>query len=120
NFNAHKLIIIPVTLATGLSLTIVPALTSSFTKNDRETLFKQINQALQIVLLLVIPAVVGLSSLAYEAYGSLYGMEDIQLTGYLLAWYALVAFFFAFFIFLAAFFQSIIYKWFYAFIFIVY
>ena len=107
NFNAHKLIIIPVTLATGLSLTIVPALTSSFTKNDRETLFKQINQALQIVLLLVIPAVVGLSSLAYEAYGSLYGMEDIQLTGYLLAWYAPVAFFFALYTVSAAILQGI-------------
>src|SRR5699024_4967851 len=30
NFNAHKLIVIPVTLATGLSLTIVPALTASY------------------------------------------------------------------------------------------
>src|SRR5699024_2618159 len=40
NFNAHKLIIIPVTLATGLSLTIVPALTESFTKQKRQQLLK--------------------------------------------------------------------------------
>src|SRR5690625_2891578 len=91
NFYGHKLIIIPVTLATGLSLTIVPALTESFTKQNRKKLFKEINQALQIVLLFVIPAVVGLSVLAYEAYGSLYGMSNLEITGSLLAWYAPVA-----------------------------
>lgn len=107
NFNAHKLIIIPVTLATGLSLTIVPALTASFTRNEREKVKKQINQALQIVLLLVIPAVVGLSSLAHEAYGSLYGMEDIELTSNLLAWYAPVALFFALYTVSAAILQGI-------------
>lgn len=107
NFNAHKLIIIPVTLATGLSLTIVPALTASFTRNERQKVKKQINQALQIVLLLVIPAVVGLSSLAYEAYGSLYGMEDIELTSHLLAWYAPVALFFALYTVSAAILQGI-------------
>lgn len=107
NFNAHKLIIIPVTLATGLSLTIVPALTSSFTKNDFTTVNKQINQALQIVLLLVIPAVVGLSSLAHEAYSSLYGMDDIALTSNLLAWYAPVALCFALYTVSAAILQGI-------------
>src|SRR5699024_1308290 len=80
NFNAHK-------------LTIVPDLTSSYIKQDYTTLKKQINQALQIVILLVVPAVVGLSSLAYEAYGSLYGMENIDLTSKLLALYALVSLF---------------------------
>lgn len=107
NFNAHKLIIIPVTLATGLSLTIVPALTESFTKQKRQQLLKQINQAIQIVLLLVIPAVVGLSTLANEAYGSLYGMQDLDLTGKLLAWYAPVALAFALFTVTAAILQGI-------------
>lgn len=107
NFNAHKLIIIPVTLATGLSLTIVPALTESFTKQNRKKLFDQMNQALQIVLLFVIPAVVGLSTLANEAYGALYGMENIELTGYLLAWYAPVALCFALYTVSAAILQGI-------------
>lgn len=107
NFNAHKLIIIPVTLATGLSLTIVPALTASYIKQDYTTLKKQINQALQIVILLVVPAVVGLSSLAYEAYGSLYGMENLDLTSNLLAWYAPVALFFALYTVAAAVLQGI-------------
>lgn len=107
NLYGHKLIIIPVTLATGLSLSIVPALTDSFTRQNRSKLLGEINQALQIILLLVIPAAVGLSALAYEAYGSLYGMEDIALTGSLLAWYAPIALFFALFTVTAAILQGI-------------
>src|SRR5699024_2483482 len=107
NLYGHKLISIPVTLATGLSLTLVPALTESFTKQNRPKLMNEINQALQIVLLLVIPAVVGLSTLAHEAYGSLYGMNNIELTGSLLAWYAPVALLFALFTVTAAVLQGI-------------
>lgn len=94
-FYGHKLIIIPVTLATGLSLTIVPALTESFTKRNRPKLISEVNQSLQIVLFFVIPAVVGLMALSYEAYGSLFGMENLSLTGDLLRWYAPVALLFA-------------------------
>ncbi|WP_330948694.1 putative polysaccharide biosynthesis protein [Virgibacillus sp. MG-45] len=91
NFYGHKLVIIPVTIATGLSLAILPALTDTFTQNRKELLFKQINQALQIISVLVIPAAVGLAALSYPAYGALYGMNHIALTGSLLAWYAPIA-----------------------------
>lgn len=97
NFYGHKLVIIPITLATGLSLAILPTLTNSYTQQNRQLLTKQINQALQIILVLVIPAVVGMSMLANEAYGSLYGMGKIETTGTLLAWYAPVALLFALF-----------------------
>src|SRR5699024_8329105 len=97
NLYGHKLVIIPVTVATGLSLAIIPVLTQSFTENNRQLLFTQINQAFQITLLLVVPAIVGLTTLAYEAYGALYGMEDIKFTGSLLAWYTPVALLFALF-----------------------
>lgn len=108
NLYGHKLIIIPVTIATGLSLAIIPELTKAFTQNNRQLLFKQINQSLQIVLLLVIPAVVGLGSLAYVAYGSLYGLnEHIGLTSSLLTWYAPVALLYALFTVTAAILQGI-------------
>ncbi|WP_106496854.1 putative polysaccharide biosynthesis protein [Lentibacillus sp. Marseille-P4043] len=97
SFYGHKLIIIPVTIATGLSLAILPALTKTFTQNNRPLLYQQINQALQIVLVLVIPAAVGLSVLSDVAYGSLYGLNNIGLTGPLLGWYAPVALLFALF-----------------------
>ncbi|WP_188456485.1 putative polysaccharide biosynthesis protein [Virgibacillus oceani] len=97
NLYSHKLVIIPVTLATGLSLAILPVLTKSFTDNNRPVLFQQINQALQIVMVLVTPAAIGLSMLSTEAYGSLFGMKNIDFTGSLLGWYAPVGLLFALF-----------------------
>ncbi|MGM8365879.1 putative polysaccharide biosynthesis protein [Virgibacillus sp. W0181] len=107
NLYGHKLVIIPVTLATGLSLAILPVLTKSFTQNNRELLFQQINQALQIIIVLVVPAVIGMSVLSDVAYGSFYGFEHFELTSSLLAWYAPVALLFALFTVSAAVLQGI-------------
>src|SRR5690606_18453214 len=92
---SHKLVIIPVTLATGLSLAVMPVLTSSFTQGQKPQLINQINQALQIILVLVIPASFGLSMLSKEAYGTLYNLENIEETGALLGWYAPIGILFA-------------------------
>lgn len=97
NMLGHKIILIPVSLATGLSLAILPALTDTFTKKNKPLLFQQINQSLQIISVLVIPAVFGLIILSHEAYGALFDMNQIELTGSLLAWYAPVALLFALF-----------------------
>lgn len=98
NFYGHKLVIIPVTIATGLSLAILPALTKSFTQNEQTVLNQQINQSLQIVLVLVIPASIGLLMVSDVAYGSLFSLKHIHITGPLLAWYAPVSLLFALFI----------------------
>lgn len=97
NFLGHKLVIIPVTIAIGLSLAMLPAITKSFTEKKQKQMFGQMNQSFQIVILFVLPAVVGLSVLSHEAYGALYGIETINISGPLLAWYAPVALFFAMF-----------------------
>jgi O-antigen/teichoic acid export membrane protein len=107
NTNAHKIVIIPGTIATGLSLAALPALTRTFAQRNFEELHKYINQALQIVLVLVIPAVIGIFSLADVFYASLYGIEDIEITGNLLAWYAPVGLFFALFTVTASLLQGI-------------
>ncbi|MFD1038189.1 oligosaccharide flippase family protein [Virgibacillus byunsanensis] len=107
NFYGHKLVIIPVTVATGLSLAIIPALTKTFTQQQHSILNQQINQSLQIVLVLVVPAVVGLSILSDVAYGSLFGLDNIDITGPLLGWYAPVALMFALFTVSAAILQGI-------------
>ncbi|UFT98158.1 polysaccharide biosynthesis protein [Radiobacillus kanasensis] len=98
NVYGHKLVIIPVTIATGLSLAILPAITKSITERNMPLAFRQINQSLQIVMLLVLPASVGMSLLSYEVYGAFYGdFEQLYINGPLLAWYAPVALLFAFF-----------------------
>lgn len=97
NFYGHKLVIIPVTIATGLSLAILPAITKSFTNRDQATMNTQINQAFQIILVLVVPAAVGLMALSDVAYGSLYKLDNIHITGPLLAWSAPLSLLFAIF-----------------------
>ncbi|MBC5638601.1 polysaccharide biosynthesis protein [Ornithinibacillus sp. BX22] len=93
---SHKLVIIPVTIATGLSLAVMPVVTSSFTQGEKPLLNNQINQALQIILVFVIPASFGLTMLSSEAYGTLFGgLETLSLTGPLLGWYAPVGILFA-------------------------
>lgn len=97
NTYAHKIVIIPGTIATGLSLAILPALTRTYAQRNTKLLHQQINQSLQIVLVLVIPAVIGITCLADVFYASLYGMKNIELTSSLLAWYAPVGLFFSLF-----------------------
>ncbi|MFB1051854.1 oligosaccharide flippase family protein [Paraliobacillus sp. JSM ZJ581] len=94
----HKLVMIPITLATGLSLATLPTLTKTFVDRNKAQLFGQINQSLQIIMLLIVPAVVGMSILSYEIWGAFYGVgEYIDLNGSLLRWYAPTALFFALF-----------------------
>ncbi|MCT2535037.1 polysaccharide biosynthesis protein [Aquibacillus koreensis] len=97
NFYSHKLVIIPVTIATGLSLAMLPAITKSFTEGKKSQMFYQMNQSFQIVMLFVLPAVVGLSLLSNEAYGALFDLNRIDLTSNLLAWYAPVGLFYGLF-----------------------
>ncbi|MFC7061467.1 putative polysaccharide biosynthesis protein [Halobacillus seohaensis] len=104
---SHKLVIIPVTLGIGLSLALLPAITKSFTKRDMTLLNHQINQALQIIALLILPAVVGLSLLSYEAFGVFYGVENVEYYGLLLRWYAPVGLLFALYTVTAAILQGV-------------
>lgn len=106
-FYGHKLVIIPVVLATGLSLALLPAITRAFVDNHRKQLVNQVNQSLQIIMLLIFPAVVGMSTLGFEAYGTFYGLDKIDLKGSLLSWYAPVALFYAFFTVTASILQGI-------------
>lgn len=107
NVYGHKLVLIPVTIATGLSLAIIPAMTKTFTEGDQKGLFRQITQALQVIAVVVIPAAAGLATLSKPAYAALYGLKDIDLTGSVLAWYAPVALLFALFTVSAAILQGI-------------
>ncbi|PYZ97128.1 cell division protein [Alteribacter lacisalsi] len=94
---AHKLILIPVSVATAMSLAILPSVTSAFINNEKDRLQRQITQTYQIILFLSVPAAVGLSVLAYPAYGALFGLGDLAIGGEILRNYAPVAVLFAIF-----------------------
>ncbi|WP_078555559.1 putative polysaccharide biosynthesis protein [Bacillus alkalicellulosilyticus] len=92
---AHKLILIPVALATAFSITLVPTITKSFISGNKEQLQTQITQTYQIILFLTLPAAVGLSVLAYPAFGALYGLSEVEIGGEILRSYAPIALFFS-------------------------
>lgn len=105
NFQSQKLVIIPVSLATAFSLTLVPAVTKSFTEGDQKGLNHQLNQTFQVLMYLTLPAAVGLSLLAEPIYNVFYkhdpmGTEVLQV-------YAPVAILFALYAVTAAILQGV-------------
>jgi len=97
--NDQKVVMIPVSLATALAVSVVPALIVSYAKEDRAELHNKITQALQFVLFLTVPAAAGLSILGYMVHGMMYGVDHSELSigGYILRWYGPTALFFALF-----------------------
>jgi O-antigen/teichoic acid export membrane protein len=105
NFQSHKLVIIPVSLATAFSLTLVPSVTAAFVEENRLILNRQLNQTFQVLLFLTLPAVLGLSLLAEPFYTVFY--ENVPLGTEVLRAYAPVAILFALFSVTAAILQGI-------------
>jgi O-antigen/teichoic acid export membrane protein len=104
----QKLVMIPVSLATALAVSVVPAITTSFTEGNQSDMQIKITKALQFVIYFTLPAAIGLSILAYMVYGLLYGFDEgIQVGGQILRWYAPSAVLFAGFSVTAAILQGI-------------
>jgi O-antigen/teichoic acid export membrane protein len=93
NLTTHKLVMIPVMLATGFSMALVPYITSYYAKNDFEQVRKSLDQAFQILLFLTIPAALGIAVLSNEFYLVFYEQSEVGAT--VLAHYAPVAILFA-------------------------
>ncbi|WEG13851.1 polysaccharide biosynthesis protein [Pullulanibacillus sp. KACC 23026] len=107
----QKIILIPVSLATALGLSVVPSITESYAEGRQQDMQVKITQAFQFTIFITIPAAVGLSVLGYMVYGLLYGFENglsaVISGGDLLQWYAPTAIFFAGFSVTAAILQGI-------------
>jgi O-antigen/teichoic acid export membrane protein len=105
NFESQKIVIIPVSLATAFSLTLVPSVTKAYVANDRKDLTHQLNQAFQVLLYLTLPAVLGLSLLAEPVYTVFYEHDPLGIA--VLSTYAPVAVLFALYQVTAAILQGI-------------
>lgn len=106
---SHKLILIPVSVATAMSLTILPTITNAFINNDKDRLQRTITQTYQIILFLSIPASVGLMILSEPVYAALYPgtPSDLAIGSEILQAYAPVAVAFSIFAVTAALLQGI-------------
>jgi O-antigen/teichoic acid export membrane protein len=105
NYQTHKLVIIPVSLATAFSLTIVPTITKAFVEKDQKSMNDQLNQTFQIMFFLTLPAAVGMSLLSEPIYTVFY--EHDLLGSEVLKAYAPVGILFALYSVTAAILQGI-------------
>jgi O-antigen/teichoic acid export membrane protein len=105
NFQTHKLVIIPVSLATAFSLTLVPSITKAFTENDRKGMRRQLDQTFQVLMYLTVPAALGMALLAEPMFTVFYSNNDLGTQ--VLMTYAPVAILFALYSVTAAILQGI-------------
>lgn len=105
NFNSHKIVMIPVSLATAFSITLVPMITESFARGDVGQMHRQLNQTFQVLLFLTLPACLGISILAEPIYTFFYGANELGAN--ILQFYAPVAILFALFSVTAAIIQGL-------------
>lgn len=70
-----KLNMIVASLSMGLTVSLIPAIVSAFVKEDYLEVKNKVNKALQIVLIISIPATIGLSMLATPVWTTFYGVS---------------------------------------------
>ncbi|MCM3387419.1 polysaccharide biosynthesis protein [Ureibacillus chungkukjangi] len=110
NFTTQKIVIIPVMLATGFSMALIPTITKHYTLGAFDTLRSELDKTYQILLFITIPASIGIALLAPGIYHVLY--EQSEMGAEVLAHYAPLAILFALFSVTAAILQGIDYqKW---------
>jgi O-antigen/teichoic acid export membrane protein len=105
NMWAQKLVMIPVTLATSFSLTLIPTITRAYVERDQKSLRRYLNQTFQVIMFLTLPAVVGMAVLAEPVYAAFYSHDPLG--EQVLRWYAPTAILFALFSVTAAVLQGI-------------
>lgn len=105
NFLTHKVVMIPVMVATGFSMALIPVITSYYTKKDQKGITRSLDQTFQIMLFLTVPMVLGLIVLSNETYTFLYSKSADGAE--VLASYAPVAILFGLFTVTAAILQGI-------------
>lgn len=105
NLLTHKFVMIPVMVATGFSMALIPVLTSYYTKNNQQGITRSLDQTYQIMMYLTVPMVIGLVVLSDELYTFLYSKSDVGAS--ILANYAPVAILFGLYTVTAAILQGI-------------
>ena len=105
NLLTHKFVMIPVMVATGFSMALIPVITGYYAINDQKGITRSLDQTYQIMLYLTVPMVIGLVVLSNELYTFLYSKSDVGAD--ILASYAPVAILFGLYTVTAAILQGI-------------
>ena len=89
NMNVDKLTSIPMAVAPGFSMAIIPYITTSYESNKPKETSEYVNEALITSMYLALPLTLVLASLSKPIYYVFYGETYTQLGGNILRWYSL-------------------------------
>lgn len=103
--NANKLIMIAVSLGSALAATVVPLLSAAAAKNDRPNIQKQLTDAFELFLFIMLPSSFGMAAVAQPLYVLFYGYDFTGI--YILRISAYLAFFLGMFLVSAALVQGV-------------
>lgn len=76
---AAKLYVIVISIASGITVSLIPNIAGSFAKKDMSDVKNKCNQSLQILLYLALPLTLGLSFLAAPIWTIFYGYNQISI-----------------------------------------
>ncbi len=105
NLLTHKFVMIPVMVATGFSMALIPVMTSYYTSGNHKGMVRSLDQTFQIMMFVMTPMVLGIMLLSTELYTFLY--EYDVMGARILKTYAPVAILFGLFTVTAAMLQGI-------------
>ncbi len=74
----NKLNMIVISISMGLTVSLIPNIASSFAKHDIEDVSKKLGEALEFLVLIVLPMTIGLSVLALPVWTIFYGYDFIS------------------------------------------
>lgn len=110
NLLTQKIVMIPVVLATGFSMAIIPTVTKYFTQGNLRLVHGAMDKTYQVLLFITVPAAIGISILAEDLYHFFF--EYSEMGTQVLSHYAPVAILFGLFTVTAALLQGVDYqKW---------
>lgn len=74
-FNANKLIMITVSLASSMAITSIPLLSEAYTKHDFRDVRDQVDSTIELFFFIMIPSAVGMAAVAKPLYTIFYGYD---------------------------------------------
>ncbi|AEV95445.1 putative polysaccharide biosynthesis protein [Pediococcus claussenii] len=76
-FNANKLVMIVISLASAMAVTSVPLLSEAKTRGDSRAISQQVTEAISLFSFLMIPAALGMAAIAQPAYTLFYHFSGV-------------------------------------------
>lgn len=76
---ATKLNMIIISIALGVNVSLIPNIASGYVNKDMNDVSKKINQAIQLLVFVVIPMTIGISFLARPVWISFYGYDKLSI-----------------------------------------